>query len=166
MTSKELNTIFHHWYGTPNEDTRNSLLQACLAFTRRHMSKYRSLQADHEDVAQEVLMTVHGSLETLTENGSFAAWLRLVTSRRCIDFERARARAKEISFTENHFAVDEEAPNFNHEQLRVATQDNYPIYQELLRGSSVATTATKLGLSRNAVELRMKRIRDKAKKNG
>ncbi len=68
------------------------LLRECIPFVKRVVRRTGVRPESVEDVAQEVLITVHRARQTYDPTRSFANWLGAIAQRRAIDHLRHRGR--------------------------------------------------------------------------
>ena len=125
--------------------------------------------ADAEDAAQETFLRAHERIETLREGAALAGWLRQICVRLCIDQLRRR-RPFDLGESDTE-AADPRPGSPEQEELRdvlerfEAALDALPPGQRvvvLLRdveGFSTRETAELLGLSSDAVKMRLSRAR-------
>jgi RNA polymerase sigma-70 factor (ECF subfamily) len=78
------------------------LLRAITPFIRSLALRTTADRDLAEDIAQDVLLTVHRVRHTYDPLRPFSPWLAAITSRRCIDALRVRARIHQHETSDDH----------------------------------------------------------------
>lgn len=73
---------------------------------------------DAEDIAQEVFVQVHQSIQSFKGDSKLSTWIYRITITKSLDHERRKKRKKRFAFVTSIFGEDDqvnvEAPEFNH----------------------------------------------------
>ena len=74
---------------------------------KRFLHSKVSIEADVEDLMQDILIKTYNNLHTINDLGSIKSWLFQVANNTIIDFYRKKRRASELEF-EGTWQVDDE----------------------------------------------------------
>lgn len=135
----------------------NDISASFRQFAGHDLRRYGLQLSDSEDVLQEILLAVHVKRHTWRQDHPFIPWLRAITRHKLIDFVRRRGRRGEVPIED--FADIFAAPEAEPEHPVSITQfiadlperQRHVVQELALGGASVAETASKLKMSRNAV---------------
>lgn len=149
------------------------LAQVCTlakAFARSRMSNH----ADCDDVAQEILLSVHKALPTYDPERPCMPWLAAIMHYRITDWMRSRYTAAEqlkipLEAVEDFLEADVTEPGDAREYLKNAMESLTGGQKAVIAAMygedmSVAETAQKLGLSVSAVKVTAHRAYKKLRK--
>lgn len=132
----------------------STVLAICLAYTRN--------LHDSEDIMQDVFLKAVQKIDTLREPQRAGAWLKQITRRRCIDYQRKQARRESCPVEPVDAARPEEDGDIQalHQALlKLPETYREPIALYYLHGHRCRSVARILGISEPAVRRRLVRAR-------
>ena len=131
---------------------------------RGAFSRSRLGDADIEDVVQETLLAVHLKRQTWDPGQRFSPWVAAIARHKTIDAMRRRGvrRAEPIEDFEAVLAAPEAADPHNRSDVERLMESLGPRARDIVRSisleeQSIATTATRLGMTEVAVRVALHR---------
>ena len=121
-------------------------------------------ESECADVVQDVMISVHKSLNTFDSSYSFLPWLLAICNRRIVDYIRKKGRIEEQEIS-GELDVTNVEGSANIDSVREQYELLAPLPENLLRpvwltkieGFSTAEAAEKLGIKENALRTRLSR---------
>jgi RNA polymerase sigma-70 factor (ECF subfamily) len=122
-------------------------------------------EQDAEDIAQEVFVQVHQSIDSFKGDSKFSTWLYRITVTKSLDHERRKKRKKRFAFVRSLFGDESQVvihpPDFHHPGVVLDKKEDaatlFEAIAELPENQRVAFTLHKIeGLSYQEVSEVMK----------
>lgn len=139
--------------------------QKCLTMTGDTEAAY--------DQTQDIFIKVLGRLSSFQQRSSFSTWLYSITYNHCLDTIRLQKRQNTESLQTYHLDQTESKPSETEAdllQLQLTLLQQLPEPELLLlklhheQGQSIHELSQALGIADSAVKMRLKRSRDRLKK--
>ncbi len=172
MHSDEL-LVQHAWNG--DEDAFAALFK--LHFKMVKSAAYRIVRDEYtaQDIAQEVFMKAYNKIGTLVDFNKVESWLYTMTKRKAIDWLRYQKRQPTMLHDQMEIHADSFLleDNYINKELSMLLQDallhlDHPhraaIVLHELRGFTAKEISTMTQVSTNTIESRIRRARQKLKK--
>lgn len=145
----------------------DKVYQKCLLFTNDTM------QAD--DLTQDIFIRLLNKLDTYKQQAKFSTWLYSITRNYCTDQIRTPQARRQVSLSSQWDFTDmeQEENALEHElalsQLQMALQQLSPVEQMMLQEKyqddiSIQALAAHYSLTESAVKMRLKRSRDRLRR--
>lgn len=108
-------------------DTRayDRLLRELLPFLRRMVARRWRNSADVEDIAQEIMISLHGVRHTYDPSRRFTPWLMMIAHRRVADAARRAAHRRSLETTVDVMPDVAETPDVAAEQDGIVANDAF-----------------------------------------
>ncbi|WP_266366215.1 RNA polymerase sigma factor [Tellurirhabdus rosea] len=144
----------------------NKVYRRCLSITKDPVVA--------EDYTQDIFIKAMTNLKGFKERSSFSTWLYTVSSNYCMDQLKYRQRLHTVNYNpeitpdmqDSSEAIDmeEQIQAVNHTLTSLTEEELEVIRLKYYEGLEVKDIAARLGQSESAVKMRLKRTRDKLKK--
>ncbi|MCB1198377.1 MAG: RNA polymerase sigma factor [Deltaproteobacteria bacterium] len=151
----------------PDPQLYETFLQNISTFIKNLLTPKISNHADREELAQEILLSIHKSLHTYDDSKAFHPWFYSVVRFKTIDHWRAAAKRKTQSLENMPDLPDH---NTKSNELRLLAADvigkmdqlspiQYKIiYMAKVEGFSIAEIAAETGKKESAVKVTIHRV--------
>jgi len=144
----------------------NKVYRRCLSITKDPVVA--------EDYTQDIFIKAMQNLRGFREKSSFSTWLYTVSSNYCLDQVKHRQRLPTVSYhpevapdrqdTSDAQEMEEQIRAVNHTLTSLRDDELEVIRLKYYEGLEVKDIAARLGQTESAVKMRLKRTRDKLKK--
>lgn len=153
----------------------NALLHSIAPFIRNYLLKGLANPEWADDIAQEVLLSVHKSLSSYSPDRPFRPWLMAIINFRRTDFLRSHYKSRDdrkttlddMDFLRNHVTNPAHAGEYKDiEAALESLPDNQKKIFEMIKikGYSTSEVANEMGMSESAVKVSAHRTMKKLRK--
>ncbi len=148
----------------------NKVYRKCLSMVKN--------RDDAQDLSHDILVKTFLNISKFEGNSSFSTWVYAITYNQCIDFLRQKQKVRKVNYEESSEVMEKEEDNGVQEKkilemeverlqellFEVSPEDRAILLMKYKEEMSVEDIQGVLSLSSSAVKMRLKRARDRLRK--